>query len=363
MAITRWRIFRFTFELICFIGVVVMVGFWFYKYEVEDRDIGVVDYELLEKTDVELPALSLCFENPLLMDNLNDIDPEVNSTTYLKYLKGEVYDDLLGHIDYFNVTLDLNKYFAAATIRLSNESFHRPEKITTLNHKTIFNGLYYGTFIKCFAAEIKKTDFPSKIKEINYYYNHAQLLNDLGPGHTMHLNLHYPGQFLLEIDSATPFDIGEKSQHTNISILDIEYLRRRNSRKKQCMTQWKSFDDMVWKKHIRRNRCRAPYDRPYDSFVKCTTKEDIQRSIFDFHVVGSKYYPKACQRISQLDFSTKTDRYKGYLSFRLSYHIDVKIITQSKEIDGHTLIGNIGGYIGLFLGNKGLFVTILILVV
>ena len=36
-----------------------MVGFWFYKYEVEDRDVGVVDYESLEKADVELPALSL----------------------------------------------------------------------------------------------------------------------------------------------------------------------------------------------------------------------------------------------------------------------------------------------------------------
>ena len=31
---------------------------------------------------------------------------------------------------------------------------------------------------------------------------------------------------------------------------------------------------------------------------------------------------------------------------------EIKIIAQSKEIDGHALIGNIGGYIGLFLGNS-----------
>ena len=30
---------------------------------------------------------------------------------------------------------------------------------------------------------------------------------------------------------------------------------------------------------------------------------------------------------------------------------NIKIITLSKEVDIHTLIGNIGGYIGLFLGN------------
>ena len=86
MAIISWRMFRFTFELVCFIGSALMVGFWFYKYEVEDRDIGVVDYESLGKADVELPALSLCFQKPVLVDALNDSDPKLSATTYLKFL-------------------------------------------------------------------------------------------------------------------------------------------------------------------------------------------------------------------------------------------------------------------------------------
>ena len=36
-----------------------MVGYWFYKYEVEDRDIGVVDYVSLEDTEeIMFPAIS-----------------------------------------------------------------------------------------------------------------------------------------------------------------------------------------------------------------------------------------------------------------------------------------------------------------
>ena len=31
---------------------------------------------------------------------------------------------------------------------------------------------------------------------------------------------------------------------------------------------------------------------------------------------------------------------------------EIKIIQQYKEVDGHVLIGNVGGYIGLFLGKK-----------
>ena len=34
----------------------------------------------------------------------------------------------------------------------------------------------------------------------------------------------------------------------------------------------------------------------------------------------------------------------------VNFQSKVKIITQSQEVDVHSLIGNIGGYIGLFLG-------------
>ena len=47
-----------------------MVGYWLFKYEVEDRSIGVVDYELFrEAEDIKLPVASLCFENPFIKKN------------------------------------------------------------------------------------------------------------------------------------------------------------------------------------------------------------------------------------------------------------------------------------------------------
>ena len=111
------------------------------------------------------------------------------------------------------------------------------------------------------------------------------------------------------------------------------------------------------------NGCRAPYDIPYDSFQKCTNKEDIQRSTFNYFMDGSKYYAKACRRISKIDvYSEISQRNDGYFVVTLVYPRDVKLITQSKEIDGHALIGNIGGYIGLFLGNQLLLNTKLVLI-
>ena len=75
------------------------------------------------------------------------------------------------------------------------------------------------------------------------------------------------------------------------------------------------------------------------------------------------YYPKACQRISKVDVSTAFDGdsvAEGYLTIILEYPAEAKIITQSKEMDGHALIGNIGAYIGLFLGIQLLLPTIII---
>ena len=64
--------------------------------------------------------------------------------------------------------------------------------------------------------------------------------------------------------------------------------------------------------------------------------------------------PKACQRCSKIRRQINTDRSRNEVDsswyIRIYYPEEVKIITQSKDVDVHSLIGNIGGYLGLFLG-------------
>ena len=71
------------------------------------------------------------------------------------------------------------------------------------------------------------------------------------------------------------------------------------------------------------------------------------------HTVEKQYHSKPCRRISKL-LSTyiggKIDQ--NWLRFGIEYPKELKVISQSKEVDGHALIGNIGGYIGLFLGTR-----------
>lgn len=72
-----------------------MVGYWLYKYEIEDRDIGVVDYAPLETaSEVEVPVISLCFKNPFLEKQSQTINSSVTMEAYRQYLEGNVYDDI-----------------------------------------------------------------------------------------------------------------------------------------------------------------------------------------------------------------------------------------------------------------------------
>ena len=64
---------------------------------------------------------------------------------------------------------------------------------------------------------------------------------------------------------------------------------------------------------------------------------------------------KACQRISKTKIQVNHAKYSEVLeaatwSITVEYPEEVKVIAQSKEVDVHSLIGNIGGYLGLFLG-------------
>ena len=85
---------KFYFRFVCIIVVIFMIGYWLYKYEVEDRDIGVVDYiSLVDATDVDFPRLTLCIKTPFVAKKLNETLHGRTSKLYIKYLKGEYSDD------------------------------------------------------------------------------------------------------------------------------------------------------------------------------------------------------------------------------------------------------------------------------
>ena len=340
--------FKSLFTITCVIVVLCMVGYWLYKYEIEDRDIGVVDYTPLEDAnEVELPAVSLCLKNPFLVKQSSTMQ------NYLGHLNGHLYDDIYESIEYPNMTLDLNQYFKSGGMQWKNRS---TQSIVagSINHVEIFSGFHDYVFVKCFMIRYIGAD-QRKIKVMELFYDKTALHSDwylIGQLGGIFISAHYPGQFFLENE----FYYTETAYLNNglLSFKDLEILKRRNSRQRKCLKVENEYDSLVIDQLLFERGCRVPYLRENKDFPKCDNKKKIRDSKIETKEIEKLTIPKACQRISKMRIDFKEE--KGFcnqsISVRISYPNEVKIITQSKDVDIHSLIGNIVGYLGLFLGNK-----------
>ena len=89
-----------------------MVGYWVYKYNVEDRDIGILDLTSLEEaSDVDFPVPAICLVNPFVEKRLINAYTNIKSKDYLDYLKGISINGSVENMDYENVTINLDDYF------------------------------------------------------------------------------------------------------------------------------------------------------------------------------------------------------------------------------------------------------------
>ena len=335
-----------------------MITYWLYKFEIEDRDVSVVDYVLVDESlDIPLPVASVCIFPPFLMASSLE---QINSTTSDVFFSTRFWDDnydldqYLLNVDYSNATLKLGDYIVSDYSILRNSQ----HVYDSVNHKESFNG-FIEDFQKCFEIQSSQPDY--FVEEIVVIYNLSKMWNDLGADASssiISVSIHYPGQLLLRT-TLPIYAIDPKEKIGNkLEINDIEVIKSRNSRNRKCTPydEMRNFDDMVREKHIQTNKCRPPYLRTFQNVSTCSTKESLRASIYDFKTVRYKYYPTSCQRLSKIAYEKTVYgdpmifRNVSYWELVIHYPDHLRIFTQSKEVDIHALIGNIGGYIGLFLG-------------
>ena len=360
--------FKTLFTIACTICVAFMVGYWFYKYDVEDRDIGVVDYAPLNHVeDIKFPSVSICFRDPFLFKRLRDINENITKETYRQYLGGEVYDKIYEQSEYANLSINLDRYFTDAFLILQNGTkLQEKYDSSAIVHTEVFNGFLrlsgsLDFFYKCVMMKYIGKD-QRKVEEAYFYYDKNQLLHDWQEDEYSNLDMsivvHYQNQFILA--NAREYynrEFSNREQGRSIWIDEFEILKRRNSRWRKCSTETDNYDNTVVEEIMRRKGCRPPYISGHTHYPKCDSKKKIRDAKIEVLTRRKMGLPKPCQRSSKIRRSTTRSHYReneidSSWDLRIFYPEEVKIITQSKDVDVHSLIGNIGGYLGLFLGRK-----------
>ena len=157
-----------------------------------------------------------------------------------------------------------------------------------------------------------------------------------------------------------------KAKEFIFHIQSFEVLKRRHTKHKKCLEDTYFYDKRVLDESLKKKGCRRPFHLEYQSLPLCKVAKNEFGYILEKNQSRSQAKDGilnvtklnmllACERISQIRIITSKawkdeEPQKRTFSLKFSYPQEVKIITQSKEVDIHSLIGNIGAYLGLFMG-------------
>ena len=286
------------------------MGYWFYKYEVEDRDIGVVDYAPLEDTEeIKFPDVSLCIEQPFHVKNLKATNTNVTWFKYKDHLAGEqcrykrkdCNTKMYEKIDYANVTLDLNQYFTEVYVSWQNGTRKRIHS-DSISYIETFNGFFDNyVFLKCFTMKLNVGE-QRTVKRVSVSFDKMRMKSDRAWlfQHRLYLFVHYPSQFFLLKRIEIREVLLDRVHQSTISLEKLEILKQRNSRHRKCSKDIDNYDKSVVDEVLRRAGCHPPYLSPHQAYPKCKTQEDIKKGRIDLRTRKRIGIPKACQRISEV---------------------------------------------------------------
>ena len=353
------------FQIICVIATICLGAYVIRQY-VMDEDLTEVSFKKFhEDKDSIYPEISICLTDAYLGDQLKEIGEEINGKTYKKFLNGELWDDRMAQIDYDNVTLDIRDYILETCIRQKFKGGHCEPfeaKTTTFVHQirkcfTIHNPEKKS--ILYVEAKLNATIFPSSIRPT---------------GHAFVLRFPFPHQ-LFRSATSTFLNWPDRTNSSKSFLMDFRIrnthvLRRRQNKPSKPCLDWNNYDELVFEEMLEEVGCRPMYWNKPTSHPTCKEKEKMKMFVDKFY---ERYFPidtnhrdiPPCLEVQYIKMSykdlppntldTRNNTSGGsqgnWFKIRLWYRSPTFMeIKQVKAYCFESVVGNGGGYVGLFLG-------------
>ena len=266
-----------------------------------------------------------------------------------------MFDEKFKDIDIDNVTLQLSDYslgYVAMWKNVSYSSFYHAldGSIRKVPYVTYFGFTGLG-FTKCFGIERVNNNL---LGIVSFFKQDIFPNGERPPMGKFIVSFHYPQQLHHSWSNMLytwPKRKDNISYSMNFIIKSVEILKRRYKDKSPCMDDTTSFDEVVMDGHLKHIGCRAPYQKSKSNLPICCTKEKITQAM----QVSLDTNRRPCIAMSNIQFSyedTEEEKFgKGQFTFGVfSFQDQVKVIQQIEEIPFLILVGNAGGFVGIFLG-------------
>lgn len=350
-----------------------------------NEDISQVTFQEFHKAEENAyPSLAICASSTF-DNNLLELHGEgINTTTYSSYLEGEDWDDRMMDIDYDNVTLNFQDYFLGASLWTPDWKHLNGEERYFFDHRTRMMAKkgeinvsetsenewrphhytsYRGHTQKCFSVEIPYMP-NEKVLTFGIVFDSYLFPDGIRPDYLeFGVKMHYPGQFL----SSKVQKFIWKSRDGNSSayltmrfrVQKLEVIRHRENGRHSCNKNWQNYDEEIMLEKIKNVGCKPSHWVISTNAPPCQTQEQIK----SFSQFNTTNFRVACQSIQKIlynyeeyeiledatdEWINKIDEmFEVMIEFQDDTYMEVR---QLRDYGIQSVIGEIGGVAGLFLG-------------
>ena len=373
------------YHAICILGTIALIIWCIYMYAL-DEDMTIIHMEKFHtKPDYIYPSVSICASDIFVESRLTKFG--LNKTSYESFLRGDFFTEDIDNIPYESVAYDPANYLLGIKIfqEIGTNGLQNPDHYYWYNHAqrnessppqwkpsfrvNLFNH-WYGHIYECLTVDapfvlnehlswiqiiMKKSFLPRSVRPMS-----------TNTGGLFMLSIGFPGQRLRYSKTRTTWnsEVTKKSYGMKFQVTGIDILQARNKKSRPCDEAWLGYDKNARLDMIRSVGCVPPYWKsqyPDESFQVCNNSNAMKKLYLDLEW---NQHTNPCRRMTRLttdfieyptmyhdkEFGTEyMDKYFGvYLYFPKELFKNIVLV---RSFDIQTLIGNAGGYIGLFLGN------------
>ena len=365
------------FKFSCIISTLVLLSMCAWRY-VQNYSTSLIDFRTyLEREEDIYPSFSFCFREDAIYNR-----EKINASGIEKYrgfLEGKMWDEEMRKIDYDEITMDLkdyvksvsalHKYGGSSHYSWIHNDYHESKdmlKSSELKPNFPFYTSFRHGSMKCFSLDISDKNMPGVLKYTTEVliieWKNVNLLSSSMPGYFMH----YPGQLfrasplVAEYIPNQGFFTGLLSAK-NFWIDSVEVLKRRNTLKSECLEDSEKDQEYIISKLFEKTQCKPPNwkDAKYPT---CNSKISMAKSYVHSMFFGdAKFLNKTirpCNQLKTIVFQTQDipmvkediNVHSNHTMFIIFKGTTYKEILHIRSFDIESLVGNMGGYIGLFLG-------------
>ena len=364
-----WKIFQIFFHLSCLFATLFCTYKCYLKYQRDDSSFQIDFKRFHEEKEDVYPSVSMCFSMPFLQEKLSAHAGVITAEDYSNYILGLKGGENLQLLNYDDIVLQKHDFYISSILdSRSTNTFNINQSLSSNNIYAIGLNVRLKWFLNCFTFNIPfmKHDAISGLLVIiksNIFPNNDRPMDGWETPFGLSMYYHFPNQIFRSISTRksnwprVPKNL--KGNYSTIAyVSSIEVLVRRQTEHRTCSVV-ENYDKLVIEEVMSLANCIPPYWNSTKNLPSCTTPKDLKNVSEEIwgRFFGSIRVNPPCTEIKRIDIEyedsqTFTDLVQeDELLFQIYFRdISFKQITEKRDYETTDLFGDIGGYIGLFLG-------------